>query len=96
MMADLDKLMVLEDFLRQGVWFLDWLGGARLTGITIKVEPAGKLVILKAITAEGPKVAFVGAGTLDAFRRKVTNREERESINWRVDQFALDNLGKNR
>ena len=91
---ELDKLQVLEEFLARGMWFLELGEGVRVSGATIKVEPSGYLLVLKARSAEGPKVAFVGAGTLDGMRRKLVSGAQQGTLAWRVDQFALDRLGE--
>lgn len=92
-MSELDKLLVLEEFYAQQIWFLDFGGNRRLMGVSIKVDPSGILAILKAISPEGPQVAFVGASTFDQVRRKLSGTESRNTIKWRADQFALDRTG---
>lgn len=89
-MSELDKLVVLEEFLRNRIWFCDFGANVRLVGMSIKIEPNGLFVILKAITAEGPVVAFTGATDLDGLRRKLQSPEGRSKLKWREDRFALD------
>ncbi len=88
------KIRTLEDFYARAVWFLEFETGARVSGLTIKCEPTGYLAIIKAITAEGPKVAFLGARTLDKIRTVLSSPEGREKLKWRVDQYTLDRIGK--
>lgn len=89
-MEELDKLEVLEGWLQHGVWFVEFGDGVRLTGVSIKIQPSGHLAILKGITAEGPKVAFLQLPTIDKLRRKLSAGNGLESIRWRADKFALD------
>ncbi len=65
---ELDKLRVLDDFLQNQIWFTDVGALRRLTGVTIKVEPSGYLAVIKAVTAEGPEVAFMGFSQIDKLR----------------------------
>ena len=58
---DLTNDQIIDEFFKNGLWFVDWPKPIRLTGVSVKVEPTGYLVILKGITAEGPVVAFKGA-----------------------------------
>lgn len=90
----LDKLLVLEEFFAQKIWFLDVGEGVRICGATIKVEPSGYLLVLKGRSSEGPKVSFVGAGSLSGIRSKLLANALNGGVKWRVDQYALDRLGE--
>lgn len=85
-----DKLRNLEEFFATRMWFTEFEEPIRLTGVSIKVEPTGYLVILKGITAEGPRVAFVGVKQLDLFRRIMLGQVDHKVIKWRLDRFAID------
>lgn len=89
-MDKLDKLVTLDEFFQQKVWFLDFGPTIRLVGVTIKVEPTGYLAILRAITAEGPKVAFLGKKGLDKLRTALLDESGRDAIRWRDDKYKLD------
>ena len=89
-----DKLLVVEEFFAQKIWFLDVGEGVRVCGASIKVEPSGYLLVLKGRSAEGPKVTFIGAGTIEGIRRKLLNSAENGGPEWRVDKFAFDRLGE--
>lgn len=84
----------LEYFFQQGMWLKDITDGRRLTGMTIKVEPVTKLAVVKAISAEGPVVAFVGGHTFKDLWRTLERLGHGETLKWRPDQFALDNFVK--
>lgn len=86
-MDKLDKLLVLEEFFSQVVWFLDFGPSLRVVGASIKVEPTGYLLVLRAKSAEGPQVAFVGARTLDKLRTEVLDRAGSERLKWREDRY---------
>ena len=90
-----DKLLVLEEFYAQKIWFLKLEDGKRIYGASIKVEPSGYLLVLKARSAEGPQVAFIGGGTLDGLRKKLLAFGGDNQPRWRQDKFALDRLGEN-
>jgi hypothetical protein len=62
--------------------------------VKIKVEPTGLLLILTGITAEGPVVGFIGAQTLKQLSDKLYSDESRNSVKWRADHYAIDNLEK--
>lgn len=94
MQDELDKLLVLEEFYGQKLWFLDLGGDQRVYAASIKVEPSGYLLILRARSAEGPQVAFVGARSLSEIRRKVLGFEGNSTLKWQADKFALDGLGE--
>lgn len=85
-----DKMLAVEEFFKQALWFLDRTIDQRLLGLTIKVEPTGYLAIFRAITAEGPVVAFYQAQTLDEIRCRLVNNGGLESLKWRTDKYALD------
>lgn len=89
-MSDLDKLQVLEDWLTQGVWFEDFGTEIRLVGITIKVQPGGHLAVLRGITSEGPKVAFLQVAQIDRIRTMLRDGGSNGCVRWREDKFALD------
>lgn len=93
-MDKLDKLLVLEEFFARKMWFLDLGDGRRVSGASIKVEPSGYLLVLKARSAEGPQVAFVGASSISGIRSKLLASGLTETLKWRIDQFALDRLGE--
>jgi len=86
----IDKLTVVEDFLRTQIWFLDWGSNIKFVGMTVKIEPSGLFVIVRALSPEGPIVAFTGASCLESLMRKLKSGEERSKLRWRPDQFALD------
>lgn len=85
-----DKLLVLEEFYATKVWFLNWPNGIRVTAISLKIQPGSILAILKAISAEGPMVAFAQVKSLDELRRKLSDPQGISSIKWRPDQYGLD------
>lgn len=87
-----DKLLVLEEFFAQKIWFLELGMGIRVHGCSIKVEPQGYLLVIRARSAEGPKVAFVGKSTLDGLRRHLLGLDGTDTLKWRDDQFALDRM----
>ena len=89
-MSEHYKFDVLEEFYARKVWFLDIGDGKRMSGLTIKCEPTGYLAILKAISAEGPKVAFLGANTLDKIRTVLCSPKGLAELKWRDDQYRLD------
>lgn len=82
--------VLLGEWFAQKAWFVEWSNGYRCTGITIKVDPGGVLGVVKAISAEGPMVAFVGAPTIDSLWRKLRDGGVRSGLKWRPDQYRLD------
>lgn len=78
------------EWFRNNLWFVDWPGGERLVGLTIKVEPTGYLLILRFISAEGPKVGFYGCQSLEKAFRALSSSTAREAIRLRPDKYALD------
>lgn len=89
-MSDLGKLGVLEEFMRQRLWFIDVGQERRVVGMSIKIEPTGYLAVVKTISAEGPEVCFVGTKTLDGIRRNLLDRSERDTRKWREDKYRVD------
>lgn len=87
------KLELFDDLCRGPLWFSGQEEGFRLVGASLKIEPTGYLVILRAITAEGPRVAFVGAGTLEQVYRALKDLNSLPLEKWKVDRFALDKMG---
>lgn len=90
MSEGLRKLETVEEFFLRGVWFLEFDIECRLTAVSIKCTPTGKLAILKAITAEGPQVAFCGADEFAGLWRKLNSAEGRSKLKWKPDCYALD------
>jgi len=85
-----DKMQAFDDFRKGKLWFLGMEQGLRVVGVTIKVEPGGYLVVIKAITAEGPKIAFVGCGSLEQVYREIQGIDSLPLNKWREDKYALD------
>jgi len=48
------------------------------------------LGILKVVTAEGPKVAFIQAEDLEKLYRELQRCEGFDQVRWKPDKFALD------
>lgn len=89
-MDSLDKVQVLDEFFRQKVWFVDCGDSRRIVGVSIKVEPNGYLAIIKAISPEGPQVAFLGKKSLDKIRTALLSSDGRGALRWRIDEYQLD------
>ena len=85
-----DKLLAFDDLCRGKLWFQGMDQGLRIMGVSIKVEAKGYLVVVKAITAEGPKVAFIGCGTMERVYRELQAIDSLPPDKWRQDKFALD------
>ena len=88
----LDKLQCANEFLLNRLWFHDFGPNLRLTGCSIKVTPTGYLYVLKAISPEGPIVAFSSEQGIDGLRRKLESGDGPSSLKWRPDKFRLDNF----
>lgn len=84
------KLEVLEEWFRYKLWDANLGETRRLAGLNIKVTPGGCLVVVKAVSGQGPEVAFYQAPSLDAIRRLLSNGAAAETLRWRPDQFVLD------
>lgn len=82
--------VLLGEYFSNKVWFTDFPGAVRLVGISIKVEPGGCLGVLKAVSAEGPKVAFLGASSIDSLWRKLRDPSGRAALQWREDKYRFD------
>lgn len=89
MSESLDKLEIVDEFLRHQLWLQDLGEGRRLTGVSIKIRPEGYLVILKAISKEGHLVAFLGKGSLVKLYRCLQSGAGREALVWRPDKYKL-------
>lgn len=83
----------MDDVFVRSCWLKGAESGMRLHGVNIKVQPTGYLVILKVLTAEGPRVAFRQAGTIEAVGREVRDWDQITLKNWKEDRFFLDRLG---
>lgn len=84
----------LDYDLTMGLWLQEWPGISRLTEIKIRFQVSNVLMILKGISSEGPKIAFVGGASLSAVCHKVRSIPGRKELKWRFDQYALDNFEK--
>jgi hypothetical protein len=93
-MSELDKGVVIDDILLRRIYFYEWNQSVRLASISIKVDPTGVLAILKGITAEGPVVAFKGSTGIYKLCMQLRDKGVRETIKWRRDDYAIDNLEK--
>lgn len=89
-----DKLVLMDEYLLQGLWREKFDEIARLVGVTIKVEPLGYLAVFKATGAEGPVVAFKTFRSLEEIYRSLKSTEGRASLRWRPDKFMLDKYAK--
>jgi hypothetical protein len=76
-------------------WVIDecWRQNILITAVKIKHPIVEPLLILTAKTTEGPKIAFVGAGSLDALGIKAMEQVQNSALVWREDTFALERLG---
>lgn len=90
------KLEALDRWLTHGYWVQDHEGVARVVGLSIKCEPQQILAVCKALTAEGPVVAFVQAKGLEHLYGIMGRKGLGDQVRWREDRFALDNLEKKR
>lgn len=88
-----DKLVLFDDLCRGPLWLAGQELGLRVMGVSIKVEPTGYLVVFRAVTAEGPRVAFVGCGTLQQVYRALQDVGSVPLSKWREDKYALDKKG---
>lgn len=91
----MDKLSIVNEWLTRSLWIEGIGQHKKLTGVSIKVQPTGLLMILKAISPEGPVIAFVGGSSLEDIMRKVKATIADGGVRWREDRFAFDNLVKN-
>jgi hypothetical protein len=82
-----DKLQAVDEFLKNGAWFLEFGGDKRVRGMTLKIEPTGYLLVLKVATPEGPQVAFYGCETLEKLYRFLQNGTENGSLKFREDRY---------
>lgn len=87
---ELTRDQLVDEFFKTSLWFVEWPSPIRLTGVTVKIEPTGYLLILKGITAEGPVVAFKGARSLWGACTDLRTKDTRYNITWRPDKYALD------
>lgn len=85
----LDQLGLLDEELKLKIWFRGAEAGLRVTGVTLKCEPTGVLVIVKAISAEGPVITFRGCKGLGQVRAELAGLDSIPSGKWRPDNFAL-------
>lgn len=85
-----DKMLAFDDLCRTNLWLQGMDQGLRIMGVTIKVESTGYLVVVKAISAEGPKVAFVGCKGIEQVYRELQQVASLPPKKWREDVFALD------
>jgi hypothetical protein len=85
-------LITLEEWFATKVWFLEWGNGHRLVDMSLKIQPGGYLLILRAISAEGPQVAFYQSYSLDGIRKGLGEVSGRNSLKWRPDKFKLGEI----
>jgi len=86
--------IIFDEFFTRNVWLLEWEDGIRLTGLSLKCEFTGYLAVLRGISAEGPKVAFLSKPTLKQVYSNLKSKNGRGAVRWRPDRFKLDNLEK--
>lgn len=86
----MEKIQHLSYTLKQRLWLSDLGGDARVTGVSVKVSPSGLLMVIKAVSAEGPKVAFVGASDFGDLLQKGNDLCNGGQLRWKEDRFALD------
>lgn len=84
------KLLILEEFFKHKIWFLDFGPEVRLVGCSLKIEATGLLLILRGVSAEGPVVAFSQETELDGFRKRCLALGGKPALKWRADQYRLD------
>lgn len=88
-----DKLQLFDDFCRGPLWLMGAGTGSRIMGVSLKVEPTGYLLIIRAVTAEGPKVAFVGCATMEKVYRRLKDIDSLPLSKWKEDRYAFDRSG---
>ena len=73
----------------EGSWW-DGSGptGARLTGITIRLQINGLFAILKRHRGEEKEVSFVGAKTFPSLAKKMMKRIREDEGKWKPDKYA--------
>ena len=89
----IDKLEAISHFLTGKLWWMGQEQGFRVMGVNIKITPGGMLGVVKAFTAEGPKVLFINAPDLEHLYRELQHLDEAGNNRWKEDKFALDRMG---
>ena len=62
--------------------------GYELRGLSFKMGEFDSLLVIKASSAEGPQVAFVGAGTPPLALLKAEKAVREGKLRWRADTWA--------
>lgn len=69
--------------------------GVVVTAITVKYPGIDPLLIIKAKTTEGPKIAFVGGANLDDIGKALKTLQVSDALKWRADEWELERLARN-
>jgi len=86
-MVDIESI---EDYLLHGVWVQEWKDVTRVTRASLKINPGGFLLVICAISGEGPKVTFVGGESIKRVVTKLKNGAREGTLKWRADKYAFD------
>jgi len=70
--------------------------GHSLTSIKINIKEESVLIILKKNTPQGPRIAFLEAGTMDEALWVMALGITSKTIKWREDEWEIRNIDKNR
>jgi hypothetical protein len=62
--------------------------GAELTGLAVKLRPGECLVVVKAILAGRPQVAFVGAEDFGSCLIKAVRLARSDKLRWKADEYG--------
>lgn len=86
-MPSQDSKPFWQNYLEHNVLLEGFAEKIRVYEVHIKVQPGTLFAIIKAVSAEGPKVAFTGGGSLPALSRAIQERIKAYPDKWRDDQF---------
>jgi len=78
----------------EGLEDQDSYAGVRVWGLTIKVNPADTLIVIKAASSEGPLVGFVGSVDLATAFRKAHAMLTAGEVKFKEDEWEMRRLAE--
>lgn len=86
-LKDSDKEKVVAFFEHLPQWEFQRM--RYISSVTIRSPQGNALIIMRAVSAEGPRVCFVGGEDATAAMVKAVNLAKQDGLKWKVDEFAM-------